>query len=112
MAVIGSCTCCAMSLSDRRLLLSFRPCWGHRLRPVEDDGAHNAGGARADRWTLPQVHAVSSWASLSKMVLMVVFCLTMARSVGVVLIPTLTVSRKLGATICVKLALLDFCTMF
>ena len=57
-AVIGSHTYRAMSSSDRRLLSPFRPCWGNRLRPVEDDGAHNTCIVGANRWTLPQVHTV------------------------------------------------------
>ena len=100
-AMIGSCTCRAMSSSDRRLLSSFRPCRGHRLRFVEDDGAHNVGGARADRWTLPQVHVVI----VSFLVRNGVFRLRMVRSVGVVLIPTLTLSWSVRR----KLAMALFC---
>ena len=56
--MIGSRTYRAMSSSDRRLLSAFRPCWGNRLRPVEDDGAHNTCVVGANRWTLPRVYTI------------------------------------------------------
>jgi hypothetical protein len=56
--VIGSRGCHVMSLLDCCLSLLFRPCWGGRLSPVEEDGTHNARTAWANRWALPQVHAI------------------------------------------------------
>jgi hypothetical protein len=47
-----------MSSPGPHFLSAFRPCWRNRLRPVEDNGAHNIGFVRAYRWALPQVHAV------------------------------------------------------
>ena len=57
-AVIGSRTYRAMLSSDQRLLSAFRPCWESRLRPVEDEGAHDTCIVGANRWTLPQVHTI------------------------------------------------------
>jgi hypothetical protein len=47
-----------MSSPDPHFLSAFRPCWSNRLCPIEDNGAHNIGFMRANRWALPQVHAV------------------------------------------------------
>ena len=57
--MIGSCTYHAMSSSsDQHRLSAFRPCWGDRLRPVKDDGAHNTDVVGANRWTLPRVYTI------------------------------------------------------
>lgn len=53
---IGSQPCREMSSSDRRILSAFHPCRGGAL--IEEDGTHYAGTDRADRWALPQVHAI------------------------------------------------------